>query len=102
MPPADTLVCEVHPELSFAEMAGEVLAERKTTWAGAMRRRALLAAHGLTLPDDLGSAGREAKVDDVLDAAAVAWTARRIAGGRARTFPDPPEILDGRTVAVWT
>jgi predicted RNase H-like nuclease len=41
------------------------------------------------VPDDLGAAGR-AGADDVLDAAAVAWTASRLAAGTAVSFPDPP------------
>jgi predicted RNase H-like nuclease len=57
---------------------------------------------GIVLPDDLGSAGRAAAVDDVLDAAAAAWTARRVAHGQAHPLPDPPEHLtDGRTAAIW-
>ena len=40
--------------------------------------------------------------DDVVDAAAAAWSARRIARGAARSMPDPPErSSDGRPVAVW-
>jgi hypothetical protein len=38
------------------------------------------------LPDDLGEAG-VVPVADVLDAAAVAWSARRFAAGEARSFP---------------
>jgi predicted RNase H-like nuclease len=37
----------------------------------------------------------------VLDAAAAAWTARRVAAGEAASIPDPPEIIDGRAVAIW-
>lgn len=33
--------------------------------------------------------------DDVLDAAAACWTARRVADGVARVYPDPPERFDG-------
>jgi predicted RNase H-like nuclease len=40
-------------------------------------------------------------LDDVLDAAAVAWTANRIAVGIASTLPDPPEQVGGRRVAIW-
>ncbi len=96
-------VVEVHPELSFAAMAGGPLAERKVTWAGMTRRRSLLAASGIVLADDLGPAGRLAGTDDVLDAAAAAWTALRVRHGEARSLPDPPEILgDGYPCAIWT
>jgi predicted RNase H-like nuclease len=92
---------EVHPEVSFAAMAGAPLPAPKKTWAGAVHRARLLADHGVRLPDDLGPAGA-APVDDVLDAAAVAWSARRIAAGTAVTYPDPPERDGrGRPVAIW-
>ncbi|HEY2505969.1 MAG TPA: DUF429 domain-containing protein [Streptosporangiaceae bacterium] len=96
-------VVEAHPELSFAEMAGAPLTDSKATWAGAVRRRALLAAEGIGLSGDLGLAGRRIGVDDVLDAAAAAWTARRVARGTARRMPDPPErFSDGIDCAIWT
>jgi predicted RNase H-like nuclease len=82
-------VHEVHPEVSFSLMAGAPLLARKFSWAGHGARRAALAGQGIVVPDDLGPAGR-AGADDVLDAAAVAWTARRLAAGAAVSFPDPP------------
>lgn len=102
-PPDALRVVEVHPELSFGAMAGAPLPERKSTWAGLVRRRRLLAAHGIVLPDDLGHPGQTAGPDDVLDAAAVAWTAARVAHGEARCLPDPPDrFSDGIECAVWT
>src|SRR5215475_4780884 len=100
----DRRVVEVHPEVSFAALAGAPLTERKHTWAGAVRRRRLLAeAAGITLADDIGPAGHGAAVDDVLDAAVVAWTARRVARGDARPLPDPPETFsDGLQAAIWS
>jgi predicted RNase H-like nuclease len=96
-------VVEAHPELSFACLAGAPLRSRKSTWAGAAERRALLARAGIVLADDLGPPGEQAGVDDVLDAAAVAWTAQRVAGGSAQRRPDPPDILgDGSACAIWT
>jgi len=38
-PCQDTRVVEAHPEVSFATLAGAPLTERKTSWAGAVRRR---------------------------------------------------------------
>jgi predicted RNase H-like nuclease len=95
-------VVEVHPEVCFAQLAGAPLSLRKATWAGAERRRDLLAHAGVTLAGDLGVAGRAAAVDDVLDAAVAAWTARRVARGEARSMPDPPEAFtDGLPCAIW-
>lgn len=96
-------VVEVHPELSFAEMAGGPLLDTKSTWAGLVRRRQLLTGTGIVMPDDLGTAGRRVAADDVLDAAAVAWTARRVAAGQARQLPSPAErFSDGIECAIWT
>jgi predicted RNase H-like nuclease len=94
------LLFEAHPEVSFRTMAGEPLAHAKKTWAGQARRRELLAKQGIVLPDSLGPAG-QAPPDDVLDAAAVAWTAHRMATGTAGSYPDPPEIQDGARIAIW-
>jgi predicted RNase H-like nuclease len=87
---------EVHPEVSFARLAGGPLPDGKRTWAGAHHRRRLLASAGIDLADDLGQAGRHTAVDDVLDAGAAAWTVERVAAGAARPLPDPPvEYSDG-------
>jgi predicted RNase H-like nuclease len=101
--PARARVVEAHPELSFAAMAGAPLRSRKSIWAGAVQRRTLLARAGIVLDGDLGLAGEQAGVDDVLDAAAAAWTARRVSGGSARCLPPSPEIFsDGIPAAIWT
>ena len=95
-------VAEIHPEVSFARLAGGPLRLGKTSWAGAALRRKLLAQVGIVLPDDLGAAGEQARVDDVLDAAVVAWTAQRVASGKAHPLPDPPETFsDGIPCAIW-
>jgi predicted RNase H-like nuclease len=89
---------EVHPELAFATMAGQPLAASKHTAEGRAHRRELLASVGITLPAD---ARRPAPLTDTLDAAAVAWSAQRIAAGTAITVPDPPQHdTDGREIAI--
>ena len=103
LPRAQCPVVEVHPELCFAELAGAPLADSKSTWPGASMRRQLLAAAGIVLAGELGLAGRQVGVDDVLDAAAVAWTARRVARGGARRLPAEPErFSDQVDCAIWT
>lgn len=95
-------VVEVHPEVSFASMAGGPLPDSKRTWAGTQHRQRLLADAGIDLPADLGEAGRQAAVDDVLDACAAAWTAARVAAGTATPLPDPPVThADGWPAAIW-
>ncbi|MER7684341.1 DUF429 domain-containing protein [Streptomyces sp. NPDC097610] len=98
---ADERIHEVHPEVSFHALAGGVpLAYAKKTWRGQNLRRALLAEAGLVLPDELGEADRIA-VDDVLDAAAAAWSAHRIALGIAERVPMVPELdAAGRLVEI--
>lgn len=75
-------VYEAHPELSFARMAGQVVSAKKTTWPGAEQRRRALAAVGIEPPWE-GAVPPDVPVADVLDAAACAWTAGRIAAGVA-------------------
>ena len=52
------------------------------------------------LPDKLGPAG-QAPPDDILDAAAVAWSAHRMATGAAQSHPSPPEENNGVRIAIW-
>lgn len=95
-------VIEVHPEVCFVTMAGQPLPTRKKSWAGMQQRVALLRAAGLPILDDLGPAGEHAGVDDVLDAAAAAWTAWRYASGTAFSLPEQPEVnSDGVPAAIW-
>jgi predicted RNase H-like nuclease len=91
---------EVHPEVSFRAMnGGRPLGHRKKSAGGVLERLELLRRHGIELTQLGGSAS--APVDDVLDAAAAAWSAYRIATGTAHTLPDPPELRDGQRVAIW-
>lgn len=94
------LLYEAHPEVSFRTMAGAPLAYPKKSWTGQLRRRALLEVNGIRLPEVIGPAG-EVPADDVLDGAAVAWSAHRIATGKAGSHPDPPEEAGGARIAIW-
>ena len=87
--------------MTFTALANRQPIARKTTWNGLMQRRALLAVEGLAVPDIVGEASAKASPDDIVDAVACAWTAGRIAAKTARSFPDPPERIDGRDVAIW-
>ena len=89
---------EVHPELSFAALAGGVpVADSKHTPAGLAARRALLARAAITLPPRMAGAAE----NDLLDAAAVAWSARRIAAGTAVALTDPDQRADdGTEIAI--
>ena len=97
----DSRVYEVHPEVSFVALAGQHLEVSKKQWNGHNVRRALLAAHGILIPDDLGNTGTVG-ADDILDAAAAAWSAHRIVEGQAVALPEELEYdVAGRRVAIW-
>lgn len=96
---------EVHPEAAFAAMAGRPLAFSKRSWAGMRRRLELLRGEGIEIPTGDEVTGAMA-ADDVLDAAAVAWTARRKFHDKAVRFPsvDIAPQLDPETerpIVVW-
>jgi predicted RNase H-like nuclease len=89
---------EVHPELAFGALAGTPLALSKHTAPGRELRRELLARAGIVLPP-----GRIplAPAADTLDAAAVAWSAWRIATGQAAVIPGTPQHdRHGREIAI--
>jgi len=95
-------VIEVHPEVSFAEMAGRPVEHSKHRPEGLDERRQLLLSEGIRADRSEWGLDRLAKEDDVLDAAAAAWTARRFSEGRAIPLPDPPEVFsDGLPSAIW-
>ncbi len=98
-------VVEGHPELSFRTMnGGAPLNHSKHTGAGIIERIRLLENAGVSeaLRHVAASVGRAAKLDDILDAAALAWTARRIVQGTAERVPeDPPTDEKGLRMEMW-
>jgi len=96
----DGRLFEVHPELAFQAMVGKALPSKKS-WSGMSGRRQALEAVGIAIGHDIGEAG-VVPVDDVLDAAAAAWTARRILRGKAGVVPATPEFDErGKRMAIW-
>jgi predicted RNase H-like nuclease len=73
----------------------------KKSWNGQNDRRRALAAAGVRVPDRLAWAGA-VPVDDLLDAAAVAWCARGHALGGGVRVPEPPDQFDhrGRPIVI--
>ncbi len=94
-------LAEVHPELVFSRLAGVPMAAPKKTWNGQHARRRALVEAGVRLPDELPRAGA-VPVDDLLDAAAVAWCTARLAHGTADRVPQPPDQFDraGRPIVI--
>ena len=89
----DERVVEVHPEVSFAELAGSPLAHSKRTPEGLSERRGHLRRAGLD-----AAPARGVPEADLLDALVAAWSAARYRRGEAR--PLPPDHR-GRIGAIW-
>jgi predicted RNase H-like nuclease len=89
----DERAIEVHPEVSFAELARRPLSS-KHRLGGLVERRRVLEAAGIELPD---AAPRIAE-PDLLDATVGAWTAARYARGLALPLP---EGHAERLGAIW-
>jgi predicted RNase H-like nuclease len=81
-------VVEAHPESAFAELAGAPLPSTKRTPEGRADRLALLATPFPGSAELLTARVPGAAADDVLDAAAAAWSARRWAAGAAIVLGD--------------
>jgi predicted RNase H-like nuclease/catechol 2,3-dioxygenase-like lactoylglutathione lyase family enzyme len=89
----DDRVIEVHPEVSFRELARRPLLSKHRT-DGLAERRALLEEAGIEIP---ASVPRVAE-PDLLDATVAAWSAKRYALGEALPLPRSPS---GRIGAIW-
>jgi predicted RNase H-like nuclease len=95
VPKSREVVGEAHPELCFRAFAGEPMAYDRTTAGGYAERLRTLAEFDRDAPPTVQSAaeavaGADVRVEDVLDAAALAYTARR-GPGELRTLPPDPE-----------
>lgn len=105
-PDLQARVFEVHPEVCFSELArisGQEIGDNKKSWAGAAQRIALLESAGLSV-GGLMTRGRElgAASDDIIDAAAAAWTARRRVIGAALCLPENPDLdARGLRMEMW-
>jgi predicted RNase H-like nuclease len=92
-------IFEVHPELSFSALAGAPLTCSKHTTQGLFQRRELLRWAGVVIPEELALPGR-AKLDDLFDAAAVAWSCRRLMSGAGVSISCGEVASDGRPIAI--
>jgi predicted RNase H-like nuclease len=97
----DSRLVEVHPEVSFRELAGAPVAFSKKSWHGILERRRLLRGAGIIVCDDLPADVGRATPDDILDAAVAAWTARRIANGTAKVLPASKPARRGQLGVIW-
>jgi predicted RNase H-like nuclease len=93
-PELQSRVYEAHPELAFCVMnGGKALSHSKKTPDGEAERREMLRQQGLPeIPEEaFRYPRRDVARDDVFDACAAAWTARRILNSAARHFPEGEE-----------
>jgi predicted RNase H-like nuclease len=77
---------EVHPEVSFRALNARPVPYPKRTWNGQQQRLRLLRSAGIAIPDELPEAVG-VPADDLLDAAAVAWSAHRHARRKSTHLP---------------
>jgi predicted RNase H-like nuclease len=95
-------VIEVHPEVSFARLAGQPLTVRKSTWAGMHRRRELLAG-----PTSISTRISGSQVPPPASTTLSMLPSRpglRVATlqERHQSLPDPPAVFsDGLPCAIW-
>jgi predicted RNase H-like nuclease len=89
----DERVIEVHPEVSFRELAHRPLAS-KHKLDGLIERRGLLEEAGIEVPEAVPRLAEP----DLLDAVIAAWTAARYARGEALPLP---EGHADRIGAIW-
>ncbi len=92
---------EAHPELSFAEMAGQPLMEKKSTPDGVAARLALLR---LAFPKERALDSAIEKLPkklrvDAIDSLSMLWTAHRVVNGCAIRLGDDVDSL-GRPMTV--
>jgi predicted RNase H-like nuclease len=91
----DMQIYEIHPELSFRAMNNEqVILESKKTQEGFALRNALLSMHfkNFIFEDIRNQHARKDVMDnDILDALAVLWSAKRIQSNQASYLPQAPE-----------
>jgi predicted RNase H-like nuclease len=91
----DMQIYEIHPELSFRAMNNEqVILESKKTHEGFALRNALLSMHfkNFIFEDIRNQHARKDVMDnDILDALAVLWSAKRIQSNQASYLPQAPE-----------
>ena len=89
----DERLIEVHPEVSFSELARRPLLSKHRT-DGLAERRALLEEAGIEVPEAVPRIAEP----DLLDATIAAWSARRYAEGEAVALPEGHEDRIG---AIW-
>ena len=103
-PLARPRAAEVHPETGFALLAGAPMRASKRTQSGVDERLAALDGVFPNIADVVQgpiAGSPRASLDDRLDAAAAAWTARRIASGEANCLGEGELDETGYPMNIW-
>ena len=106
VPESRDVLVEAHPEVCFRAFAGEPLAHSKRVAAGYAERMRTLAEYDRDAPPVVqeaaeATAGHEVAVDDVVDAVALAYTARPGAGALRSLPPEPPTDATGLPLRMF-
>ena len=105
VPEARPRAVEVHPESSFVCLAGEPMSASKRQPAGEEERLEVLAEAFPNITEAAVTAPPQGPpspgLDDLLDAAAAAWTARRIATGDADCLGEGEHDETGYPMHIW-
>jgi predicted RNase H-like nuclease len=96
--PPSPRVREVHPELSFRTLDGRVTDRKASVRGIAQRLRALESV--MDVLDALAGTAADLPLVDALDACAAAWSAQRIADGRAEWVGDDRRDARGRPMRI--
>jgi len=95
-------IFEVHPEFCFLELAGHPMKNSKKTEAGYRERKGFLPGFREIIQQLEMQQPPKLKKDDVLDACAACWTAKRIHEKIAIRIPsDPPIDSRGLRMEMW-
>lgn len=105
VPEARQVFAESHPEVCFRAFAGAPLQYPSETAGGYAERMKALVAFDTDAPPVVqrvaeATGGTDVAVDDVLDAVALAYTARPGAGSLRSLPADPPRDPKGLTMAI--
>lgn len=94
-------VIEVHPELSFTAMNNsKPPGFSKKSWGGIRERISLLQSEGISLWDSALHQVQHLAADDIIDAAAAAWSAHRFSFGKAISYP--PGNQPANEPKIWS
>jgi predicted RNase H-like nuclease len=94
---------EIHPEVSFAQLAGRPMIHSKSCKEGKEERRLALTRvfPNLTVIENDGRR-QSLPIEDILDATIACWSANRIATGVGRRLPDAVTMDSvGLPMAIW-